>query len=425
MKKILIISYYWPPKGGVGVQRWLKLSKYLAKENTEITVYTPEGVGSNLKDNQLSVPNEKNFNVIKTSIFEPQKLLKSIFNFQYSSDFLVRPKNRFMDEILIFLRSNFFIPDTRCCWIRKSIKYLDNYLQSNQIDVIISTGPPHSMHLIAERIKHLHNVKWIADFRDPWTDIEYFDKIKLISFVRKKHFQLEKKVLSRADLVISVSPSWTKKFHDLGAKKTFCLPNGFDSEDYKIFTKNNNRGFKIGHFGIYNELRDYNVLWKALSELINSNNKFKSDLKLFFAGEVHNLFFQNIDSYNLSSHLQYHSYINHVQSISNMLQCDLLLVTQGETKSVSGRIPAKVFEYLKARRPILAIGKKNSDLYNLLKNISYSYFVDYNNINTNKLKDVILQIYHDNQLDYNFSDDISQFCRQYQAKQLLKEIHNL
>tara|TARA_B100000579_G_C22412490_1_gene656958 strand:- start:9 stop:641 length:633 start_codon:yes stop_codon:yes gene_type:complete len=210
----------------------------------------------------------------------------------------------------------------------------------------------------------------------------------------------------------------------MGAKHTFYLPNGYDSEDYPLYFKQTlTKDFKIGHFGLYNELRDHKILWQTLSELTNSIKEFKLDLKLFFAGEVHNDFMNNLKCYNLSEKIEYHSYINHSEAIHNMLKCDLLLVTQGKTKSVLGRIPAKVFEYLKARRPILAIGKKNSDLDKLLSNISYAYFIDYNN--TNRLKDVILEIYNSRNVNYEFSDHISHFSRKNQAKQLAKEINCL
>ena len=186
MKRILIISYYWPPKRGVGVQRWLKLSKYLTRDNHELIIYTPEYMGTNLKEQTL-----ENMQVLKTSIFEPQKILRSLFRFKYSADVLVKNKNSIIDKILIFLRANLFVPDSRFLWIEKSVKYLDDFIKNNPIDVVISTGPPHSMHLIAQKIKSLHNIKWLADFRDPWTDIEYFDKLPLLSFVKKKHIQLE------------------------------------------------------------------------------------------------------------------------------------------------------------------------------------------------------------------------------------------
>ena len=232
MKRILLITYYWPPKGGVGVQRWLKLSKYLYKENYNLIVYTPLGGVYPLKDETLLKYIPSGVKVLRKKIFEPQKLLSFFTKKKPASDVLIKDKPSILNKILVWLRANIFIPDSRCFWIKPSVNFLDKYLKKNSIDLIISTGPPHSMHLIALALKHKHNVKWIADFRDPWTYIEYFDKLPLLSFVRKKHKDLEKKVLKIADLILSVSPSWSHQLHILGARKTFTLTNGYDPDHY-------------------------------------------------------------------------------------------------------------------------------------------------------------------------------------------------
>ena len=181
MKKILILTYYWPPHGGVGVQRWLKLSKYLLKHNCEPIVYTQSNGISPLEDLSLLNSVSNKIKVLRKKIFEPHRFM-SFLKKKPSSDFLIKKDNNFFSKILIWLRANIFIPDSRCLWIRPSISFLSQYLKKNHIDVIISTGPPHSMHLIALEIKNKHGIKWVADFRDPWTNIEYFDKLPLLSF---------------------------------------------------------------------------------------------------------------------------------------------------------------------------------------------------------------------------------------------------
>tara|TARA_B100000579_G_scaffold73258_1_gene56231 strand:- start:67750 stop:69024 length:1275 start_codon:yes stop_codon:yes gene_type:complete len=424
MKKILIITYYWPPKGGVGVQRWLKLTKYLCKYNYEPIIYTPEDGFSPLEDQSLVDTISPRLTILKTNIFEPQKIFSFLFRKKVKSDILIRTKKSWLDKVFVWLRSNFCIPDSRSFWIQPSIKFLNKYIEKNPIDLIISTGPPHSMHMIAFALKKQHQINWIADFRDPWTGIEYFKQLPLLSFVKKRHINLEYKILSNADLTLSVSPSWAKQLSDLGAKKTAILTNGYDSEDYQInnVTVDSNK-FTIGHFGLYNELRDHDFLWKTIKEIVKHKLDFSNKLQFLFAGEIHADFFMKIKTYQFDQKLIYHEYLNHANSIQYMMQCDLLLVTQGDAASVNGRLPAKFFEYLRARRPILAIGKKNSDLDKIIQNISYAWFVDFDN--STLLHNTILQIYELSKQDNIFDDDITEFSRESQAQKLIDLINDL
>ena len=286
MKKILIITYYWPPKGGVGVQRWLKLTKYLCRSHYKPIIYTPQNGVSPLQDESLLQSVSSDLTILKKKIFEPQKILSYFFNNKPTADVLLKKNNSLFARFLIWLRSNLFIPDSRCLWIKPSIRFLTNYLKQNPVDVIISTGPPHSMHMIALAIKKKHQkIKWIADFRDPWTKIEYFDNLPLLSMVKKQHNQLEKKVISNADLIFSVSPSWARDLDRMGAKKTFVLTNGYDADDYcntSMDQKVNPEQFMIGHFGLYNQLRDHSFFWKTINKISNEKQNFLYNLKFLF-----------------------------------------------------------------------------------------------------------------------------------------------
>lgn len=424
MKKVLIITYYWPPQGGVGVQRWLKLSKYLLRHKYEPIIYTQSNGLSSLEDSSLLSSIPKGLKVLRNKIFEPQKIISFFTKNKPSSDILIKNQTNILLRILIWLRANIFVPDSRCLWISSSVSFLNNYLKKNHIDVIISSGPPHSMHLIALALKRKHNIKWIADFRDPWTSIEYFDKLPLLKSRKKKHKDLEYKVLSHSDLVLSVSSSWANDFKKMGAEKTAVLTNGFDLEDYNSprYPKLNN-SFVIGHFGLYNKLRDHIFIWETLQKICNNIPNFKSDLKLVFSGEVFKGFFEQIQQFDLKSKLEYFNYLSHSKAIDKMINCDLLLVTQGNTKAVLGRLPAKVFEYIGARRPILAIGKKNSDLEKVMSKISYGWFVDFDNHQL--LHDTILQIYDLRNSNDLYSDNIAHFSREEQSKKLIKIIDDV
>ncbi|MAQ69860.1 MAG: glycosyl transferase family 1 [Flavobacteriales bacterium] len=424
MKKILIITYYWPPKAGVGVQRWLKLTKYLVKHNCRPIIYTPDGGVSPLLDESLINYIPYGLEVIKRKIFEPQKILHFFTRKRPSSDILVEKKSSFFGQILIWLRANFFIPDSRSTWIKPSVRFLNRYLEKNPIDIVLSTGPPHSMHMIGLALKKTHKIKWIADFRDPWTNIEYFDKLPLLSNKRIQHEKKEKEVVGNADLILTVSNSWADGFKKIGAKKTFILPNGYDSDDYNYtISKNKLFEFKIGHFGLYNELRDHAFFWKTLQKISRNVSDFDDNLKLLFAGEVHKNFFKQMKSLELHSKLHHYPYLNHDKTIKNMMECDLLLLTQADTKAVLGRIPAKLFEYIGARKPILAIGKKDSDLEKIISKISYAWFVDFDN--EKLLYDSVLEIYNMRTHTHQFNDDISDFSRENQAVNFINLINTL
>jgi len=429
MKKILIITYYWPPQGGVGVQRWLKFSKYLSKYNYEPVIYTQSKGVSPLVDNSLSKSIPSQVKVLRKSVFEPQKIFSFFTKKKITSDFLIKKKYSLFNRFLVWLRANFFIPDSRYFWIKPSIKFLSNYLRKNHIDLIISTGPPHSTHLIALILKKKHNIKWIADFRDPWTHIEYFDSLPLLNINRKKHKELEKDVVSLADVVLTVSPSWSKIFSQIGAKRTSVILNGFDLDDYNTFnsqiTSSKSENFTIGYFGLYNESRDHLFFWETIKQIVNLEKDFhrggnSKNLKLLFAGEVHHSFFTQVKSYGLEDNVSFLNYLPHKESIKKMFECDLLLVTQGDTVAVSGRVPAKVFEYLPVRKPILAIGKKDSDLEKILSSISCAWFVDFNN--SELLYNTILDIYESN---YICTDSINVFSREEQTKKLIQLISSI
>jgi len=424
MKKILIITYYWPPKGGVGVQRWLKLTKYLYKYNYKPIIYTPKNGLTPFSDSSLldSIPDD--LEVLKHRIFEPQSFFSFFKQLSPNSDVLIKKNNGFFSKIFIWFRANFFIPDSRFLWIKPSVKFLFKYLKKNPVDIVISTGPPHSMHMIALSLKKSFHIKWIADFRDPWTDIEYFEYLPLLSSVRKKHQQLEKEVISNVDLALSVSPSWAQNLYRIGAKNVEVITNGYDPDDYCFQSSDHDKAkFRIGHFGLYNELRDHSFFWKTLQKICANNAIFSKDLHFSFAGEVHSNFFSNLQDYKFEKKIDYYKYLNHKDSIKKMLECDLLLVTQGHTQSVKGRLPAKFFEYLGSRKPILAIGKKNSDLEKLVSQVSYAWFVDFDNHKL--LHDTIFNIYQLSKKNHKFNDDISQFSRKNHAKKIINLINNL
>ena len=230
MKKVLIITYYWSPAGGPGVQRWLKFVKYLRNFGIEPIVYIPENPTYPIIDKNIGDDLPKNITILKKKIIEPYSLA-SLFSKEktkkISSGIIPSKQLNWIDKLLLWVRGNVFIPDARVLWVKPSVKYLEKYIIENQIDTIITTAPPHSVHLIGKELKKRLNIRWIADFRDPWTNIGYHSELRLTKSSAKKHSDLEKSVLQSADTIIVTSPSTKKEFQSKTEQPIVLMMNYF------------------------------------------------------------------------------------------------------------------------------------------------------------------------------------------------------
>ena len=282
MKKVLIISYYWPPAGGSGVQRWLKFVKYLPKNNWKPIIYTPENPYFEIKDEKLlsNVPVEAE--IWKTEIWEPYALKDKLFGKGNKSQSagVISNKNSLKNKVLNWIRGNIFIPDPKVYWVKSSVRFLKKKIKAEGIQHIITTGPPHSMHLIGLDLKTQNTeLKWIADFRDPWSELDLLDEFHLSKSSRDKHKRLEREVLQMADVILTVSESWVNDLKRLGAKNVALITNGYDSTDFDLKPKKTDK-FIIGHYGLLNHLRDPRNLWKTLNKLCEDNKELNSKLEI-------------------------------------------------------------------------------------------------------------------------------------------------
>lgn len=379
--KVLIVTYYWPPAGGPGVQRWLKFANYLPEFGIEPIIYTPENPSYPLIDKTLSAEVSPNLKVIKTKIWEPYQIAEKLnpkTKDYKAGNFEKSDKQSFFTRLSVFVRGNYFIPDARKFWVKPSVKFLKNYLLENQIETIITTGPPHSMHLIGLKLKKKNpNLKWIADFRDPWTQISYHKELKLTEKSSKKHLELEKLVLKSADCVIATSFSDGENFRNSGAKRVEVITNGFEESDFRIGKFISNK-FKITYSGGLEFARNPLVVWEALKELIQENQEFKSDFELEFYGNLSQDVENSILENGLENHLIKKGYVSHKDAIQGIKNADLLLITNFPDEKSKGIIPGKLFEYMATGNPILAIGPKDGDVAKILKETqSGSYFTHF------------------------------------------------
>src|SRR5688572_16473416 len=293
-KKVLIIAYYWPPSGGSGVQRWLKFVKYLPSFGWKPYVFTPENPSFAVQDLSLSKDVPVEAEVIRFPIWEPYDIFFGLARLLGSkksakpTDLVSNKKKSAFQSLSTWIRGNFFIPDPRIFWVRPSAKFLDNFLRENKINTIITTGPPHSIHLIGYRLKKKNpSLNWLADFRDPWSEWGFLDTLKVGSIARGFHRRLEAKILATADTIISITPFYVRQFEKLSNRKATLLTNGYDEDDFKSLTFSKTEKFVIRHVGIVNEKCDPRPFILALKELLNENKSFATSAHLDFVGEVH------------------------------------------------------------------------------------------------------------------------------------------
>ncbi len=398
VKKVIIITYYWPPAGGVAVQRWVKMAKYLRSCGWEPIIYTAENGETPVIDNTLASEIPADLTVIKQPIWEPYTIYKSLLGYKKGENinaaFLQEKKKQgFFQNMSIWVRGNFFIPDARKFWIKPSIRYLTNYLTNNPVDAIISTGPPHSMHLIAQGIKDSLHIPWIADFRDPWTKIDYYTDLKLTSWADNKHRELERKVLIEADKVVTVSAHWAADFNAINNNNTLVVTNGYDETDFAFADDALFPGFALHHVGMINKARNPELLWKALAELCAENEQFNADLQIHFTGKTDHLVLDDIDKYGLFDKLTQHGQVNHKAAVRAMQNSTVLLLLLNDTQDIMGRIPAKLFEYFAAKRPVLAVGNVDGDAAVIIKETGAGVVTNFNDLAA--IKATVLSLYSD------------------------------
>lgn len=374
MKKVLIITYYWPPSGGGGVQRWLKFSKYLPEHGVIPIVVSPKGAEYPVIDESLesSIPSEVEHVLIP--IWEPYKLFKKFTGKDKSTKvnsgvLKDRSKQSFKEKLSLWIRGNVLIPDPRVFWVRPGHQKLRRYLKENHVDTIVTTGPPHSVHLIGLKLKNEFGIRWIADFRDPWSEIDYLDEFNLTLVARRVHEKLERKVLKKADTVLTVSHNWASDLERLGANDVQVITNGYDEDDFKDFDYDyKSDKFVILYSGILTEYRNPERLWKVLDELCASNRQFADQLELRFYGTIDQGVIDSIKKLSfLGQRYSYGGYIDHEKLLKAYEKASLLLLLQNDTKNAMGHIPGKVFEYLATEKPILALAKKESDVGKIIE----------------------------------------------------------
>ena len=427
MKRVLIITYYWPPSGGSGVQRWLKMSKYLPEYGWQPVIYTAENAEYPVEDPSLEKDVCSEAEVIRRPIVEPYAIYKKFSGLKEEDRIKVgfaseSRKNEWKEKLSIWIRGNLFIPDARCFWIKPSVRYLKQYLKEHPVDAIISTGPPHSMHLIALKLKKSLNIPWIADFRDPWTEIDFYDELHLTHLADRKQHKLEHEVLTKADKVVTVSWSWAQGLGRLGSRNVRVIQNGYDwSDSYDVKPKSFSSGFTLTHLGVIGSARNAPTLWEALEELKSNSADFSKALKIRLIGQVDQSVTDYLNRCSLMENTEIIPHVPHNEVQQFQLTSQMLLLLVNNTPNAKGILTGKLYEYLASGRPILCIGPEDGDAARLLKETQAGTIVDFDD--KDKMKQVILdyyQRYKTNGLPDNETTSIEKYSRKALAGEYAK-----
>ena len=389
MKRVLIISYYWPPTGGSGVQRWVKFAKYLPSEGWQPVIYTPENPEQLAVDESLAAEVPEAAEVVKTRIIEPYELYKKLLRRSgHSKEAVeVNPVNAqnksLLQKAAMWVRGNLFRPDPRCLWIGPSVRFLKKYLSEHPVDLIVSTGPPQSMHMIGLRLSRETGLPWIADFRDPWTKIFYFKHLSMTPATERWHKKMEKKVLDEASAVVAVSPLVQQEFQAMTDTPVELITNGFDECDFSSEPCTQAYGgasqeFTITHTGLFAADGNPTVLWDVLAEKCQADKALRKLLRIKLIGKTDDQILKALKDRGLESSLINMGYQTHSVAVDQQRQASVLILPLRKEPEYRAVLPGKLFEYLASQRPILGIGQPDGAMAMIVNETGTGTVIDWN-----------------------------------------------
>lgn len=418
-KRLLIISYYWPPTGGSGVQRWVKFSKYLPEHGWQPVIYTPENPERLAYDESLLADIPECAEVIRRRIVEPYGLYRKLFG---RSGGEVNPLNSsgksLKSKLSRVVRGNLFIPDPRVSWVRCSVRFLKKYLREHPVDAVVTTGPPQSMHLIGRGLKRSLGLPWIADFRDPWTRMFYYKHLCLSKFADRKHHRLEQGVLDEADLVLAVSPPVRDDFQAQTRTPVHLITNGYDEDDFPVREPGSRKDgkFRIVHTGLFAADGNPLKLWDALARRCREDEDFAQRLEIRLAGKTDAPVLEAIRERGLGAQLVDLGYLPHSRVVQEQQEADLLILPLRHEPEYAKVLPGKIFEYIASGRPVLGIGQEDGAAAAILRDSGAGRMYDWDR------EDKFLEFMD---MDHEAAEGAARYSRKALTRQLVEELESL
>ena len=371
--RLLIITYYWPPSGGAGVQRCLKFVKHLAEFGVEPTVITvdPARATYPVRDESLLADVPAGVRVIRTDTAEPfgsyQKLTGRAVP---HGGFANEGRPGLLQKVSRFVRGNLFLPDPRRGWNRYALTAVERLLAAGeQFDAVLTSSPPHSTQLIGLELKERHGLRWLADLRDPWTDIYYTKDLHRTAPAAWLDRHYERQVLTQADVVLTTSPATRRLFLSknpaLPATKFEVLPNGYDEADFTAASAPPAGCLRITHTGTITEAYRIENLLRAVAE--GQRRHPAVPLRLRFVGQVSAGLRAQIGAAGLATATEFIPFVPHAESVAYLLESSVLLMAIPDVANNAGILPGKIFEYLAAGKPVLCVGPAGADADAILR----------------------------------------------------------
>ena len=373
-KRVLIITYYWPPSGGIAVLRCLKIAKYLRAQGWEPIIFTAQDAHYPSIDHSNDGDLPGQLEVIRQPIWEPYSWYKrftgkpkeeNVNNVFYTDE----QAGGWKHKVAVWIRSNFFIPDARTFWIRGSVKRLLAYVKDHPVDAILSDGPPHSNTRIATLLSERTGLPWLADFQDPWTQVDYYGLLRLTPWARRRHERMEQEAFRQARLTTIVSPTWKHELEKIGARNVRVLYWGYDPDDFATLERQPHGKFTLTHLGIMGYDRNPEPLFAALAQLKEELEGFAADFELRLYGQVDHRVRDNLQRYGLLPQTNFCGNVERQVALQETLNSQVLLLLLNQQPNARGRIPGKLFEYLAVRNPIINFGPEDSDVAHMLREV--------------------------------------------------------
>ena len=369
MKRVLVIAYYWPPSGGSGVQRWVKFCKYLPAEGWEPVVFAPENADYPSLDPTLEAEVPASVEVLRGHIWEPYAAYRRLLGKGASTQVteISSGHKTWKQKLSLWIRGNLFVPDPRVGWVRPSVKFLKAYLAEHPVDVIVTTGPPHSVHLIGQRLHKALGTPWIPDFRDPWSCMYYLKHLPMTACTWRKLRRQEQAVLDQCSTVLACTPLMQEEFQAQTVTPVACITNGFDEEDFACrLLPRREKHFNLTHTGLFAADGNPLLLWKVLGHMVAEEPAFREAFRLRLVGRVDREILDALAAEGLSDNVVELGPCNHAEAVREQRAATVLLLPLRNDPQYRPILPGKLFEYLAARRLVLGIGQRDGAMARVL-----------------------------------------------------------
>ena len=370
MKRVLVIAYYWPPSGGSGVQRWVKFVKYLPAEGWEPVVFAPLNADYPSLDPSFEAEVPASVEVLRGRIWEPYAAYRKLLGGKNASTQVTEissGKKTWKQKLSLWIRANLFVPDPRVGWVKPSVKTLKKYLADHPVDAIVTTGPPHSVHLIGQRLHKALGTPWIPDFRDPWSRMYYLKYLPMTGCTWRRIRAQEQAVLDQCSTVLACTPLVQEEFRMQTKTPVACITNGFDEEDFLGPAPEGDGLFNITHTGLFAADGNPLTLWKVLGQMAAGDAEFKAALRLRLVGTVAREVLEAISAEGLANNVVALGPQNHAAAVKEQRSATLLILPLRNDPDYRPILPGKLFEYLAARRPVLGIGQVDGAMARVLR----------------------------------------------------------